>query len=272
MDTITVAGARLAYEVCGDGDPIVLLHPGFVANAFAPLLREPALAGYRLIAYHRRGYGASTPAAAPFSVAAQAADCLALLDGLSLARAHLVGHSFGANIALEVARTAPARVWSLSLLEPPLPWAMRPESAQLMLDVMGAAAQRFAAGALEEGVETWLTAAFGPGWQEPVEQRLPGGVAQVLRDGAAAMGVEAPALQTWRFGPDDLAAIQQPTLAVYHVDPVVAIFDQVQQTLMALLPQVESMVVPNATHMLQIQNPRSVGDGLAAFWARHPLG
>ena len=33
----------------------------------------------------------------------------------------------------------------------------------------------------------------------------------------------------------------------------------------------ESLVVPNITHLLQIQNPRSVGEGLAAFFARHAL-
>jgi len=63
MQTATVNDTTLAYERHGEGEPVVLLHPGFVANAFAPLMREPSLAGHELIAYHRRGYGESAPRA-----------------------------------------------------------------------------------------------------------------------------------------------------------------------------------------------------------------
>ena len=39
------------------------MHGAFIADAFRPLLSEPALAGFRLMSYHRHGYGGSTPAA-----------------------------------------------------------------------------------------------------------------------------------------------------------------------------------------------------------------
>ena len=74
MQTATVNGATLAYERQGEGEAVVLLHPSFVANAFAPLMREPALAGCQLIAYHRRGYSASAPAQPPYEIAEHAAD------------------------------------------------------------------------------------------------------------------------------------------------------------------------------------------------------
>jgi hypothetical protein len=45
----------------------------------------------------------------------------------------------------------------------------------------------------------------------------------------------------------------------------------VQQTLVRLLPNVESLVVPNVTHLMQIQNPRSVAEGLVGFFARHAM-
>jgi pimeloyl-ACP methyl ester carboxylesterase len=104
-----------------------------------------------------------------------------------------------------------------------------------------------------------------------IEHAIPGGLAQVIADGPTALGVEGPALQSWAFGPDDLRLITQPTLAIYHVDTRFAIFDEVQQALLRLLPQAESLIVPNTTHLLQMQNPRSVGEGLAAFFARHAL-
>jgi len=269
MQTTTVNQTTLAYERRGEGEPVLLLHPGFVANAFAPLMLEPALAEYQLIAYQRRGYGASAPIQAPFGIDQHAADCLALMDDLNITRAHLVGHSFGANVALEVARIAPGRVPTLALLEPPLPWAMQPESLAVMLGAIGSAMNLFMAGDVAGAVDAWLNGAFGPGWQAVIERNIPGGLAQVVADGPAALGVEGPALQAWAFGPDDLGTIAQPALAIYHVDTRIAIFDEVQQALLRLLPHAESLVVPNTTHLLQIENPRAVGEGLAAFFARH---
>jgi pimeloyl-ACP methyl ester carboxylesterase len=206
---------------------------------------------------------------APFEIAQHASDCLALMDHLGVTRAHLVGHSFGADVALEVARQAPGRVHSLALLEPPLPWAMQPVSLETMLQVIGSAMQLFATGNIAGAVDEWLNGAFGPGWQAVIEQQIPGGLQQVIADGPTALGVEGAALQRWSFGPDDLQTIEQPTLAIYHVDTRFSIFDDVQQVLLRLLPRAESMIVPNTTHLLQIQNPRSVGEGLAAFFAQH---
>jgi pimeloyl-ACP methyl ester carboxylesterase len=37
------------------------------------------------------------------------------------------------------------------------------------------------------------------------------------------------------------------------------------------LPNVEPFVLPDATHLLQVENPRGMADGVTAFFARHPL-
>ena len=48
--------------VVGVGEPVVLVHGSIIADAFAPLLREPALTGkYQLVSYHRRGFAGSAP-------------------------------------------------------------------------------------------------------------------------------------------------------------------------------------------------------------------
>ena len=44
-----------------------------------------------------------------------------------------------------------------------------------------------------------------------------------------------------------------------------------QQLLLDWLPNVEPFVLPDATHLLQVENPRGMAEGLAAFFARHPL-
>src|SRR5215211_525220 len=111
---------------------------------------------------------------------------------------------------------------------------MRPDSLEVMLKVIGSAMQLFMAGDIAGAVDEWLNGAFGPGWQAAIKRHVPGGLAQVIADGPTALGVEGAALQTWMFGPDDLMAITQPSLAVYHVDTRVAIFDEVQQALLRL--------------------------------------
>ncbi|HEX2339337.1 MAG TPA: alpha/beta fold hydrolase [Vicinamibacterales bacterium] len=70
--------------------------------------------------YHRRGYAGSSPVRPPFSLSQQAADCRALLGHLRVERTHVVGHSSGGSIALQLALDAPEVVHSLVLLEPAL--------------------------------------------------------------------------------------------------------------------------------------------------------
>jgi pimeloyl-ACP methyl ester carboxylesterase len=55
MENATVNGVQLEYEVRGGGEPMLLIHGASVAETFVPLMKEPALARFRLIRYHRRG-------------------------------------------------------------------------------------------------------------------------------------------------------------------------------------------------------------------------
>ena len=121
MQRARVNGAELEFEVTGAGEPVLLIHGAFIAEAYAPLCAEPVLnSRYHLVRYHRRGYAGSSPVSAPFSLGQQAADCSALLRHLGIERAHVVGHSSGGAIALQLALDAPQVVHSLILLEPGL--------------------------------------------------------------------------------------------------------------------------------------------------------
>jgi pimeloyl-ACP methyl ester carboxylesterase len=121
MRKVSVDGVELAYAVRGDGEPLVLIHGGVLADGLHPLWIEPSLAGrHRVVLYHRRGYGESDRVTPPFATADQAADGRALARALGLPRVHLVGHSYGAAIALQWALDAPDEVKSLVLLEAPL--------------------------------------------------------------------------------------------------------------------------------------------------------
>src|SRR5215216_913980 len=121
LNRASVDRADLEYEVSGTGEPVAFIHGAFIADTFRPLLTEPSLAGrYRLILCHRRGYAGSSRASGPVSVARQAADCQALLRQLGVEAAHVVGHSYGGAVALQLALDTPDLTHSLALLEPGL--------------------------------------------------------------------------------------------------------------------------------------------------------
>jgi pimeloyl-ACP methyl ester carboxylesterase len=262
VQKIELDGRLMAYHDRGTGYPVLLLHPGFVADGMLPLLDQPALQPFRLIAPHRRGYGSSDAAQPPVSLADLAGDVIGLLDGLSIERADLVGHSFGGCVALEVARARSSRVGRVALLEPPLGFFLSEASLGLLMEVAGEAMRRFAVGEHEEAVGVWLDGAFGPGWQAQLEHTLPGGVAQATRDASAAFTIEVPALQTWPFGPPDLAAIGVPMLSVIHEDAWAGFLD-VHEALVAV--GAESALIPVPSHLLQIINPNAAAAAIATF-------
>ena len=81
-------------------------------------------------------------------------------------------------------------------------------------------------------------------------------------------------MRSWSFGQEDARRVTQPALAVLgaRTREVTPVFDQRHELLLAWLPDVEPFVLPDATHLLHVQNPGGMAEGLAAFLARHPLG
>jgi pimeloyl-ACP methyl ester carboxylesterase len=272
MNTMTIKDRKLAYEVRGNGEPVLLMHCGFVADSFAPLMNDAELTRrYRLVNYHRIGYGKSDPAAGPMSVAEQAADARALLRQLSIERAHIVGHSYGGVVALQLALDAPEAVHSLALLEPSIPAALGdPEVALKFMEGVGKAFAQFGAGDKAGAVDTWLTGAFGPGYREIADRALPGWFEQATKDANIVFQVEAANLQQWNFTPAEAARITQPVLSSYHQDDWPG-FQKANDLLQAWIPQTETAIVPVTSHLMQIMNPRTVAKVLEGFLARYPM-
>ena len=100
-----------------DGRPILIVHGVTNTGARFRRLAEGGLAHARVVAPDLRGHGHSTwnP---PWDAEQHVADLMAALDESGVARALVVGHSFGGLLALRLAATAPERVRSLVLLDP----------------------------------------------------------------------------------------------------------------------------------------------------------
>ena len=215
MEKAKINGAELEYEVAGSGEPVLLIGTGPIADSFLPFLSEKTLVErYRLIRYHQRGQAGSTHGLGPVSFAEHAADAAALLGHLGVRRAHVAGHSTGAAIALQLAVDRPEIVHTLALLEPLLTGA---PSAGAFFEKAGPALAAYGSGDREGAMARFLSVVCGLDWETcrtVIEQHVPGGVAQAMRDADTFFGSYLPALSAWRFGPKQATAISQPVLSV----------------------------------------------------------
>jgi pimeloyl-ACP methyl ester carboxylesterase len=108
--------SELHLETRGDGTPAVFVHGSF-RGGLETFREQLALADeYRVIVVDRRGFGGS-PSAASDGWPTDAGDLVALLD--KVGPAHVVGHSYGAVVALVAAVQVPEQLLSLIAIEPP---------------------------------------------------------------------------------------------------------------------------------------------------------
>ncbi len=115
MPRARVNGISLYYNDSGKGFPLLLLM-GLGMDSSGWMFQTPAFAKrFRVVAPDNRGCGLSDKPKGPYSTRTMAADAVALLDHLSIERAHVVGDSMGGMIAQEVALGWPGRVSKLVL-------------------------------------------------------------------------------------------------------------------------------------------------------------
>lgn len=116
------SGVRLHYQQIGEGPDLVMVH-GLTGNlAVWHLHIVPALSErYRILTYDLRGHGHSDTPPSGYTPDDMAEDLLGLLDALEIERPLLVGHSYGADIALYHALRKPRRVREVIAVEAALP-------------------------------------------------------------------------------------------------------------------------------------------------------
>ena len=263
----SVNDTALEYEDSGTGEPIVFIHGALIADTFRLLVAQRSLAArHRLISYHRQGYVESSGVSGRITVARQAADCLSVLQHLGLESAHVVGHSYGGCIALQLALDVPEVVRSLVLLEPAL---ILGSTAQSYRESLAHASARHQDEPAEILVDEFLQARW-PGYRGALDKILPGAFAQAVADAETAFETDLPGLLEWSFGEDEVRQISQPVLSVLGAksDALWPRFGEIHELLLAWLPHAEGVIVPNSTHFLPLENSRTMAEVLASFLAR----
>lgn len=171
---IEVNSIDVHYKMAGSGEPVMILLHGFASSTYSWEKVTPALAEIgTVISYDRPAFGLTErpmpgdwTGDSPYSDESQVSLLTALMDGLGIDHAVLVGHSAGAAIALQTAFQYPSRVSGLVLVDPAISsQAGIPALANLLMDTpylerLGPYFSRSAAG--KEG-ETFLEAS----WYDP---------------------------------------------------------------------------------------------------------
>lgn len=243
-------GENIYAEATGAGEPIVLCH-GLGGNHAIWWQQIEAFAQrHCVITWDQRGFGNSTAHSGRTGIAEAAGDLIAVLDALQLPRAHFVGQSMGAFVALRAALNHPDR------------------SLSLVLSTTLAAADPRHTRALHAAVPDRPRRDRHPVVSADFSRAQPDLV--VLYNLISSFGTKPPvaemveAMASHHFGDDELASLALPTLFVAAAN------DQfcppsVMKSAAARIPAAKVSVLPGASHSVYYEQPAAWNEAVLKF-------
>ncbi len=265
MARVDINGSQLEYFEAGKGATVVLVHGS--ASDYRTWFRQlKAFAGhYRVVTYSRRYHWPNTPIAEDkeYRMDEQLDDLDALLQSLNAEKVHLVGHSYGAFLALLLAMRRPQMIQSLVLAEPPvltLFVSNQPKPAEtikLLLTKPGLAmaimrfgakgvvpaVKAFKEGDDKNGLKIFGDAVFGKGSYD----KLPEERKQRVLDNLSNVKAELLGPGFVPLEKDKIRQIKTPALLVRGWNTI-PLFGHMIDQLHTLLPQTKHAAIPRATH------------------------
>lgn len=123
MNHVDVAGLRIAFQQLGDGPPLLLLHGAVCDSRVWRVELESLSDAYTVVAWDAPGCGGSSEPPEGFRMAEYAECLVQFIDELGLQPTHVLGHSWGSALALDLYRQRPTWVRSLVLVGAYAGWA-----------------------------------------------------------------------------------------------------------------------------------------------------
>lgn len=264
IDRLTFDDVDLTFETCGEGERVVLVHATAFVGWYAPLVEH--LTDFSVLRYRRRLTPDGAGHLRPLTVAEDAAICARLMEHAGWPSAHIVGHSYGALVALGMALDAAPRVRSLGLLEPA---ARGISSAEQVVGALQPAFAAYRSGDKAGAMDAFLRTVGGDGYRQVLDGALPGAFDDAVAEADLLFQSEMAAVQQFSFGPDEADRVTQPVLNVVGTESV-GRFVEGGELVQSWFPGAERFSLPNAGHLLMVQNAAGMAQGLRAFLARHP--
>lgn len=263
MDVLEFDDVALTYQIRGNGERVVLVHASPFVEWYEPLIEH--LSGFAVLTYRRRLRAGTTGGHRPLTIAEDASICARLMAHVSWPTAHIVGHSYGALVALGLAMAEPVRVQSIALLEP----AIRAiPSADEVLAALQPVIAAYRAGDTSAAMDGFLRTVCGDDYRPALDRVLPSAFGTALAEADLFFQAEMPAVREFDFGPGDARRVTQPVLNVVGAKSVTR-FVEGGEVVQSWLPQAERFSLPEAGHLLMVQNPAGMAEGLRGFHARH---
>jgi pimeloyl-ACP methyl ester carboxylesterase len=247
MGIAEVNGTKLYYELKGQGPPLVLIHGGALDQRMWDDQFSVFAEHYTVMRYDVRGHGKSQPPTKPY---ADEEDLYQFLMFLQIEQAHVLGLSLGGRIAVDFALTHPEMVETLILVAPGLSgYLFSPQHFQRMMKIVYAIQE-------EDGSpagELWLQHPYlAPAMENPA-------VAPKLRPIAienSRVWLINPFFSRPLFPPamQRLSEIRVPTLLIVG-DRDLPDIHKIIQTLEAGIPDSQKVVIPGASHLVNMEKP-----------------
>jgi pimeloyl-ACP methyl ester carboxylesterase len=256
-----VNGTQLYYEMAGSGDPVILIHGwSFDTRCWDDQFNELSRS-YQLLRYDLRGFGKSSLPVAGQTYS-HTDDLLELMNFLEIGKAHILGHSFGGRIAIDMALNHPERVMSLMLPDA----AMDVKGIKLSRELTEWIGNTWKAGK-EEGIkkakEIWIKASpLEPAMHNPNSAAI---VKQMIGDYSGwHWENDDPCKRIKPYPPERLNDIKVPTLILvgelnpkdYHI------MADIQNK---HISDSRREMVTGAGHALNIENPEEFNSYVLEF-------
>lgn len=247
---------RMAAEIAGTGEPVVLIHGlGGTSNVWTPVL--PAFAARaRVIRFDLPGSGRS-PSGGALSIQAFVDRIARAMRVLGAERARVGGHSLGTIVAAHLAQQHPDLVRDLALLGA-LPEPPEPARAGLKARAAKARAEGLA-GIADQMAEAAIS--------RDTRQKNPLAVAYVretiMRQDVEGYAATCEALSEARSA--DFARIGKKALLITGEDDVIGT-PAMSRDIAARLPESRAEILPRTGHWTPIERPAEVGRAMANFW------
>ncbi len=269
FETVTLAASAFAASA---RTPVVMLHASLSCKSQWDPLAEALAARYEPIALDLVGYGgqALPPPAPAFTIDDETRVVEQQLKGLVGTRPyHIVGHSYGALVALRLAQRQPARVASLSLYEPVALRLLGDDDAAhaSLRDVAERVQRHIGAGrnqdAAQAFVDHWNGGGYFAALPTPTRHAIARRVAKVMLDFQAS--------QRWPAHASELRAIATPTLLLVGTEGR-AVTQRIAARVVSAMPDCRLRAC-EAGHLGPIATPEKVNPWIEAFideCERHP--